>query len=220
MRANDPCGAPHGATMTGRVHVVSDRSGARASLADAVESGDVRTESSDLEDLLSQPSGTGEVVVLDLRAAPDELAATIIEVRTHVGGPVIALLDDVQESSLLTVLGAGAAGVVLRASGASVIANAVRAANDGGVFIDPVLGSTLAEVVSVMVRTDGDAVLTPTELRVLQRFPRGLTNAQIAEELDVSINTVKTHVRHILAKLECGNRVQAVRVARERGLVS
>lgn len=212
--------ASRAATMTVRVRVVGDRPDADGSLASALNSGGISTDSSTLDDLLSQPGGTGEIVVLDLAAAPDDLAAAAVTVRTHVKGPVIVIIDEIREASLLAVLAAGANGVVLRASDAEVIEDAARAAHGGGVFIDPVLGATLIEVVSVMFRADLDTVLTPTELRVLQRFPRGLTNAEIAQDLGVTVNTVKTHVRHILGKLECRDRLEAVQVAEERGLLS
>jgi LuxR family maltose regulon positive regulatory protein len=61
--------------------------------------------------------------------------------------------------------------------------------------------------------------LTPREDEVLQLLVAGASNAQIAEELFITVNTVKRHITHILGKLEAENRTQAAMRARELGLV-
>jgi len=62
--------------------------------------------------------------------------------------------------------------------------------------------------------------LSAREIEVLSCLARGLTTAQISNELFISENTVKTHVRHILEKLEASNRVEATRKAVQLGLIS
>jgi LuxR family maltose regulon positive regulatory protein len=68
-------------------------------------------------------------------------------------------------------------------------------------------------------RSDDLARLTEREIRVLALMAGGLTNQQIADELVVSLSTVKTHVRNILNKLAVNNRTQATSMARQLGLI-
>jgi LuxR family maltose regulon positive regulatory protein len=62
--------------------------------------------------------------------------------------------------------------------------------------------------------------LSERELEVLQLLARGASNQEIAQELVIAVDTVKRHVSHIFAKLDVNNRVQAVRQARELGLLN
>lgn len=201
-----------------RVCVVSSDTGFARELAQALAADDVEANWATLAGVMSTPSDRTDIAVLDLSddATSDD---DVVALRTHIRGPVVALTADAHETSVIGALAAGARGVVLRASAARVVAAAVRAVRDEGVYVEPAVGTTLAELVTLSARSDEGTELTRTELRVLQRFPKGLTNAEIAKELDVSINTVKTHVRHILAKLECEDRMQAVQVAETRGLL-
>jgi LuxR family maltose regulon positive regulatory protein len=61
--------------------------------------------------------------------------------------------------------------------------------------------------------------LSPSELRVLGYMPSNLSSPEIAGELILSVNTVKTHMRHIYGKLRAHNRSEAVKIARELGLL-
>lgn len=73
---------------------------------------------------------------------------------------------------------------------------------------------------SKQITTSGvDSGLSAREIVVLQSINHGLTNAAIARQLYVSVSTVKTHVSSILRKLDAANRVQALSIARERGLL-
>lgn len=202
-----------------RVCVVSADTGFARSLAQAVAGDDFEADYATLGGVRSQPGDRVDVAVLDL-TQPSASDDDVVALRMHTRGPVIVLTADARETSVIGPLAAGARGVVLRSSGLAVIAAAVRAVGEEeGVFIDPAVGTTLAKLVTLTARSDQGTDLTRTELRVLQRFPRGLTNAEIAQDMEVSINTIKTHVRHILAKLECDDRVQAVQVAKARGLL-
>lgn len=220
MNALTPIKTNQGATaMTCRVCVVADGPGTGRTLARALTGDGLSTDWATLQGLLSRGRDTVDVVVMNGHGYSGDLAKAVVDARVHIRGPVVVLTPDAQESTLIPPLAAGARGVVLRNSGTDVLKRAVHAVRDGGFFVDPILGATLADLVAVVARRQQASDLTPTELRVLQRFPRGLTNAQMAEDLGVSVNTIKTHVRHILAKLESEDRMDAIQVAKQRGLL-
>lgn len=130
-------------------------------------------------------------------------------VRTRVSG----------EPVLLSAFAVGAHGLVLDSSATATLIQAVRAVYAGGTFIDPAVAGKLVELAVKAKRVKGPHGLTLQQRRVLERLPRGLTNIEIGEELGISENTVKTHVRHILKKLEVDDRAQASAVAKDLGLV-
>ena len=201
------------------VCVVSEDVPFASALARALTRDDLQAERLSLAGFLSRPGEDFDLAVLDL--PDDEGASTdmVVAAREHIRGPVLGITQVLREAALIAPLGAGARGLVLRSSGANVVRAAIAAITDGGVFVDPAVGGTLVGLVTIAARAESRNPLTASELRVLSRFPRGMTNAEIAEDLGISVNTVKTHVRHILGKLDSKDRVQATRVANERGLL-
>jgi DNA-binding NarL/FixJ family response regulator len=165
--------------------------------------------------------GTGavvDVVVADLAGCGDS-ADRVIELRQQFHRPVVVLVDAPTEPHVVPPLAAGARGLVVSTSPRAVVAEAVRAVLDGGLYVDPAAAGVLVEVARLNARADRVEELTPAQLRVLSRFPRGLTNNEIADELGISVNTVKTHVRGIFTALGCDNRVEATRAAQRLGLL-
>jgi RNA polymerase sigma factor (sigma-70 family) len=121
-------------------------------------------------------------------------------------------------------LRAGASGFLLKDVPPEQLVDGIRAVAQGDALLAP---SVTRRVIEEFVqrpqqrrlRPDALDELTPRELDVLQLIARGLTNAEIAAELVVSETTVKTHVAHVLTKLRLRDRVQAVVLAYESGLV-
>jgi DNA-binding NarL/FixJ family response regulator len=122
-------------------------------------------------------------------------------------------------------LRAGASGFLLKDVPPEQLVDGIRAVARGDALLAP---SVTRRVIEEFVRRPPASVrtlppkleeLTARELEVLRLIARGLSNAEIASELFVSETTVKTHVAHVLMKLELRDRVQAVVAAYESGLV-
>ncbi len=118
---------------------------------------------------------------------------------------------------------AGASGFLLKDTPPDDLAEAIRVVASGEASLSPSVTRKLLEeftkTSAVPQPNAGISDLTEREEEVLRQLARGFSNSEIAEELFVSETTVKTHVSHILTKLELRDRVQAVVVAYESGLV-
>jgi DNA-binding NarL/FixJ family response regulator len=114
----------------------------------------------------------------------------------------------------------GAAGFLLKDSGPALLVGAVRAAVSGDALISPSITVRLLEHLSPPAPTGDDGGLSPRELDVVKLAARGLTNAEIATQLFISVGTVKTHLGSVQTKLGLRNRVETAAWAWERRLVS
>ncbi len=166
-----------------------------------------------------------DVVLMDIRMPGlDGLAATR-QIRDHAGDRprVIVLTTFDLDEYVFEALRAGASGFLLKDAPEERLIAAIRVAADGGSLYAPSVTRRLIERFAVPPPPDAARPelgrLTPRELEVLGLVARGLSNAEIAETLVVSEHTAKTHVAHILDKLDLRDRVQAVVLAYESGLV-
>ncbi len=169
-----------------------------------------------------------DVVLMDIQmAGTDGLEAT----RRIVSGPdgattrVVILTTFEVDAYVFEAIRSGASGFLLKNAPPDDLVAAVRAVADGGALLGPTVTRRLIEAyVAATPAPVADrgplAHLTDREREVLVLVARGLTNAEIAEQLVVGEATVKTHVSSILAKLELRDRVQAVVFAYESGLVT
>ena len=113
----------------------------------------------------------------------------------------------------------GAAGFLLKDSGPALLIEAVRAAVSGDALISPSITVRLLQHLSPPAPTGDDGGLSPRELDVVKLTARGLTNAEIATQLFISVGTVKTHLGSVQTKLGARNRVEIAAWAWERRLL-
>ncbi len=127
---------------------------------------------------------------------------------------VIALTASMDEARMMGVLRVGALGYVRKDAEPEILLAAVRSVARGTPYIDP--------SVSRRIQQDGVTAddLTPRELDVLRHLALGRSNKEIAAALSIAPETVKTHVGHVLSKLQVEGRAQAIVHALKRGLVS
>lgn len=128
------------------------------------------------------------------------------------GRTVVAVLRNPSDRLIRRVVMAGANAVVAVASGPGTLHAAVTAASRGGAWLDPSLSAFVLGHLGRRAEHDNDLGLTPKEYEVGLLFPRGLTNREIAAELGISEETVKSHVRSIYAKLGVSSRSTAAAI--------
>jgi len=114
----------------------------------------------------------------------------------------------------------GAAGFLLKDSGPALLVEAVRAAVSGDALISPSITVRLLKHLAPPVPSGDDGGLSPRELDVVKLAARGLTNAEIATQLFISVGTVKTHLGSVQTKLNTRNRSEIAAWAWERRLVT
>ena len=167
-----------------------------------------------------------DVILMDVRMPElDGIEATrrlLADGATETKVVMLTTFD--MDEYVYDALRAGASGFLLKDVPPEQLIDGIRAVGNGDALLAPSITRRLIEefVRSGPARTgppSGLAELTARELEVLQAIARGLSNAEIAKELFVSETTVKTHVAHVLMKLDLRDRVQAVVLAYESGLV-
>ena len=165
-----------------------------------------------------------DVILMDLvMPGRDGVSAMQMLKQRAARSRVIVLTSFLDDDRLLPALEAGAAGYLLKNSQPAELARAVRAAHAGEAVIDPTVAARLVHALSertAPAHEAGDlADLTRREREVLGLIAQGRSNKRIAFELGISEKTVKTHVGHVLAKLDVTDRTQAAVLAVQAGLV-
>jgi DNA-binding NarL/FixJ family response regulator len=164
-----------------------------------------------------------QVVLMDIRMPNlDGLQATKQIVAAGSGSRVVILTTFDLDEYVYQALAAGASGFLLKNAPPEQLIGAARVVAAGDALLAPQVTRRVIEQFARLPppsATDALGTLTERERGVLKLVARGLSNAEIAAELFVSDATVKSHVAHLLAKLQLRDRVQAVVLAYESGLV-
>ena len=216
--------------MSRRVLIADDDALARAALRaifDAHDDLELVAEAQDgLEAVEHAARLHPDVALLDIRM-PNldglEAARQIIASNSNRARVIMLTTFDLDEY-VYDALKAGASGFLRKDAPPERLLTFVRSAGEGDALLDPTITRRLVEHYARPPALDKSATgklseLTPREVEVLTQVARGLSNAEIAEEMYLSEATVKTHVSRILGKLDLRDRVQAVVLAYEEGLV-
>jgi NarL family two-component system response regulator LiaR len=155
-----------------------------------------------------------DIVIMDVRMpnvdgleATRQLTAQLPETR-------VLLFTAYSERSLIgRGFESGAKGYVLKEAPHETLVRAIEKVAGGGDFVDPSL------MPQALAGRDQSDMLTPREREILQLLADGMSNADVSERLFISPETVKSHVRHILTKLEADTRTQAVAIALREAMI-
>jgi DNA-binding NarL/FixJ family response regulator len=153
------------------------------------------------------------VVILDVRMPGMDGLAAAKEITSEIPETAVLMFTAFAERSLLTRgLESGAKGYILKEAPHQTIVRAIQKVADGDGYVDPAL-------MPAFLTKERENMLTAREREILQLLADGMSNADVAAKLFISQETVKSHVRHILAKLEADTRTHAVAIALRESII-
>ncbi len=158
---------------------------------------------------LGLPGRDGVELVRRLSELPDGPRCVVLTTR-----------DD--EASIVSAMQAGAFGYCFKSSAEAGLLDALRAAARGATYLDPTAASVMLRDSQAGRRTGPalDSPLTARETEILARIAQGAGNAAIADELGISLATVKTYVAEILRKLGASDRAHAASIGLRKGYIA
>jgi DNA-binding NarL/FixJ family response regulator len=202
-----------------RVLICDDHALFRRGLVMVLESEEgieVVGEAEDGEDAVARAEELApDVVLMDVRMPKmSGIEATGAIAEAVPSAKILMLTVSDEEEDLYEAIKAGATGYLLKEISIEEVANAIRSVTTGQSLISPSMASKLLNEFNNLAKQAQQKVLAPKltdrELQVLKLVAQGLSNREVAEELFISENTVKNHVRNILEKLHLHSRMEAV----------
>jgi DNA-binding NarL/FixJ family response regulator len=154
-----------------------------------------------------------DIVIMDVRMPEmDGLEATKVLAERNPDIPVLIFTAYSERSLLSRGLDSGAKGYILKEAPHQTLVRAIEKVSAGDVYVDPAL-------MPAFLPGKGEDMLTAREREILQLLADGMSNADVAAKLFISQETVKSHVRHILTKLEADTRTHAVAIALREAII-
>lgn len=171
-----------------------------------------------LEQVRAEPF---ELILVDL-GLPDLDGVLLLDQlhRLDPRRPLLVLTSASTRERVLAALRAGACGYLLKEELGARLEDAIHEALAGGMPMSAAAAQYVLEQLRGELPPPGAKALSERERELLQLFARGLTYGQVAEQLGVSINTVRTHVRGTYEKLHAANKAEAVMIALREGWIS
>jgi DNA-binding NarL/FixJ family response regulator len=156
--------------------------------------------------------GAPDVVIVDPWRAGIDVGDVVGRLQEEVRAPIVVFTSDGGARLLSEALKAGVKGYVRKDSPSEDLIRAIEAARAGEFYVDPGLSSTI-------VLDEGDRTLSARQREILQMLADGMQTDAVAKQLGLSTETVRTHTKRILAKLEASTRTQAVAIGIRYGLI-
>jgi DNA-binding NarL/FixJ family response regulator len=188
------------------------RQGIRALLERELDGVEVSTAATPDDALENAGSHRPDVVVIDLRRVRGDVQDTITQLQQGLGSPIVVFTADGGPRMLADALKAGVKGYVRKDSPPEDLIRAIQAARNGEFYVDPALSSSL-------LLEEGERTLTARQREILQMLADGMHTEEVAKQLGLSTETVRTHTKRILSKLGAGTRTQAVAIGIRSGLI-
>ena len=165
-----------------------------------------------LDGALGSGEGDVDVVIVDPWRAGADVGELVARLSRGLDAPIVVFTADGGARLLSEALKAGVKGYVRKDSPSDDLIRAIEAARSGEFYVDPGLSSTI-------VLEEGDRTLSARQRQILQMLADGMQTDAVAKDLGLSTETVRTHTKRILAKLEASTRTQAVAIGLRYGLI-